>query len=195
MSKEVSITDYIPENIEAKVNNIFYNLNLLDYDLVPISEICDKFGIAIDYKEFKNNVSCSLSINDNHLKKYETNKVIFLNIRKNIYPRFDIAYMLGKYIYDYKNQEKYTSHKYCNKDDISIIDRTCNLFALYMTMPENIFMSKYEELQELYGNNIYMTSKMVEYFLVPTNKLIERATMLYKTIEKKDGKVIKLKKI
>ena len=115
MGTLIKFDDYNPINIEQKANNILNSLDLQNKEVAPISKICDEYNIAIDYRSFDgNDILGMLSVDDIYLKKYETNKVIFLNKKIPVeMSRYTIAYLLGNYMYVYeevyKNAKKYNT--------------------------------------------------------------------------------------
>ena len=199
MGTLIKFDDYNPINIEQKANNILNFLDLQNKEVAPISKICDEYNIAIDYRNFDgNDILGMLSVDDIYLKKYETNKVIFLNKKIPVeMSRYTIAYLLGNYMYVYeevyKNAKKYKYVKYNADMNFSIFDRACNLFALYLTMPEDKFMEKFEQFECEFSDANTILTELANHFLVPYEKLEERSSLLFDKMPNKGEKIIKLK--
>lgn len=163
-------------------------------DVVDLLRCMDfKILFKHDFERFDEDDVALLSIHRYFIKKYGTEKVIFINtLQDDKIIRYNLAYILGDYMLNYSGENCYEVRRKIQFDDNNI-DHMCNLYALNLLMPEDLFLEKYVEFKE-HGYSDFKTSdELCDFFQVPYHKIKERYfTLTHKNYKK--GTVYSIKK-
>lgn len=122
--------------IIEKAKEVCKEKNVSEYP-VKIVDLCKKYGITVYEEYLPSQVSGFIVIQDEKFNKYDSGKVIVVNLSElGSRRRFTVAHELGHYILHRKEDEPLYAHRDSGAD--GQIEQEANIFASNILMPEEL---------------------------------------------------------
>lgn len=128
-----------------------YDINTYPVDIV---NLCNKNGITVFEEYLPTHVSGFIIIQSQILKKYNTNKLIVVNLldapsRR----RFTIAHELGHYVLHRQHDVEMYAHRDAGQNNS--IEREANIFASNVLMPKYLVQKELDNISFDYWESSY----------------------------------------
>lgn len=138
---------------------------------VPISRIAKAFGFKIYPQDLNASVYGYIALDTGLNTHGDEDRAIYINQHMGEYEqRFEVAYLLGIYFYDYdpdRNMSYYHVHTIENSDGSSE-EKKANLFAKRLMIPKGQLELLYNEFKYKKGN---VLANLAAYFKVPVSMI------------------------
>ena len=182
------IDNYSVLEIAEYLHNNYIN-NDINIDIVSLVNELNIGVFMHSFSEEEYNAYSSLNINNKLLKKYGTDKVIFLNkFSKYEEQRFSIAHEFAYYLFDSKcKTDDVYQHLFTSDFELSDLNKKAYNFASEILIPQNEIKKFLNE----YSNNYYLIRTLSKMYEVPTRE-IERAVSVLKNNNERNYRERKL---
>ncbi|MCR0315854.1 ImmA/IrrE family metallo-endopeptidase [[Clostridium] innocuum] len=160
------------QRIEEIANEILIYFQQASYP-IDIQHIALKTGFDIYQGPIQNPEESAKLIIDETLDviinngKYIGDKIIIVNDKDTVYHQnFAIAHVLGKYIFEYPDNDYPYYCSYITNTDYSDAEARANRFAAALLMPKDIFETQYDFLKKNNGTIYDIYNKLSDMFCV-----------------------------
>lgn len=141
-------------------------------DATPINAAATEFGLSV-YHLQNSEIKTGLYIDHMYNRRRKKTKAIYVNSQLNLYEqRFIIAYMLGRYLFDYigSNYEaKHLSYKFHYDHH----DRIARYFAISLLMPKSMFIAEHNYAVDLNDDHDFIIKYLSKVFQA-NERLVEQ---------------------
>ncbi len=148
----------LKSEIKKKAKEFFnkHNVHTLPVDIV---RICNSEGFKVFEEYLPHGISGYIVTDKENIEKYETNKVIIVNLADNPRRRrFTIAHELAHYALHKKENEDLYAHRDSGQNNS--IEREADIFASNILMPEELLRDEISKLESTVFGKLSLSQKI-----------------------------------
>lgn len=132
-------------------------------DATPVNAAATEFGLSV-YHLQSLNIKPGLYIDHMYNHRRKKKKAIYVYSQLGLYEqRFVIAYMLGRYLFDYIGSNYETKHL-SYKFHYDHHDRIARYFAISLLMPKNMFIDEYNYVIKINNDHDFIIKHLSKMF-------------------------------
>lgn len=174
-NREVNKKKYLTSDMEDVVQKILIETGNENSIVVPVVNIAKQMKFDTFQKRLLWFLSGFISISKIYRRKYQTDHVIFTNVKVHPYQqRFVIAHELAHFLFDYSHKNGLYFNTYRKNHHDRESERRANAFAANLLMPRDVFIREYNKAKLINSDPIFLVMYLSDLFKAPRKAVLKR---------------------